>query len=67
VDPQDETAKLRGEPAAVLVKYERAKLPGKEEVPVCVVARSGKAFRVDKDGATEAANDGEAEVTTSYP
>jgi predicted Ser/Thr protein kinase len=67
VDPQDETAKGRGEPAAVLVKYERAKLPGKEEVPVCVIGRSGAAYSMDKDGATTAGNSGEAEVTTSYP
>jgi predicted Ser/Thr protein kinase len=67
VDPQDETAKLRGEPAALLVKYDRAKLPGKEEVPVCIIARSGAVYSVDKDGATKAANDGEARVTWFYP
>jgi hypothetical protein len=67
VDPQDETAKLRGEPAALLVKYERAKLPGKEEVPVCIIARSGRVYSVDKDGATKAANSGEATVTWFYP
>jgi serine/threonine protein kinase len=67
VDPQDETAKLRGEPAAVLVKYDRAKLPGKEEVPVCIVARSGAVYSMDKDGATKAANAGEARVTWFYP
>ena len=67
VDPQDETAKLRGEPAALLVKYERAKLPGKDEAPVCIIGRSGRVYSVDKDGATKAANSGEAEVTTRYP
>jgi eukaryotic-like serine/threonine-protein kinase len=67
VDPQDETAKLRGQPAALLVKYERAKLPGKEEVPVCIIARSGKVYSVDNDGATKAANSGEARVTPFYP
>jgi hypothetical protein len=67
VDPQDETAKLRGQPAALLVKYERAKLPGKEEVPVCIIARSGRVYSVDKDGATKAANSGEARVTWFYP
>jgi serine/threonine protein kinase len=67
VDPQDETAKGRGEPAALLVKYERAKLPGKEEFPVCIIARSGAVYSVDKDGATKAANSGEARVTPFYP
>lgn len=67
VDPQDEDAKLRGEPAALLVKYERAKLPGKDEAPVCIIGRSSKAYSVDKDGATKAANSGEASVTTRYP
>jgi hypothetical protein len=67
VDPQDETAKLRGEPAALLVKYERAKLPGKEEFPVCIIARSGAVYSVDKDGATTAYNSGEARVTWFYP
>ncbi len=67
VDPQDETAKGRGQPAALLVKYERAKLPGKDEVPVCIIARSGKVYSVDKDGATAAANSGEARVTPFYP
>lgn len=67
VDPQDKTAKRRGEPAALLVKYERAKLPGKDEFPVCIVARSAKAYTMDKDGATTAANSGEAEVTPFYP
>ncbi|ADO69768.1 serine/threonine protein kinase [Stigmatella aurantiaca] len=67
VDPQDETAKGRGQPAALLVKYERAKLPGKEEVPVCIIARSGKVYSVDNDGATKAANSGEARVTPFYP
>ncbi len=67
VDPQDETAKLRSEPAALLVKYERAKLPGKEEVPVCIIARSGAVYSVDNDGATKAANSGEARVTWFYP
>jgi predicted Ser/Thr protein kinase len=67
VDPQDETAKGRGEPAALLVKYERAKLPGKEEFPVCIIGRSGAVFSVDKDGATNAANSGEARVTWFYP
>jgi len=67
VDPQDETAKLRGQPAALLVKYERAKLPGKEEVPVCIIGRSGFVYSVDKDGATTAENSGSAKVTSSYP
>jgi predicted Ser/Thr protein kinase len=67
VDPQDETAKLRGEPAALLVKYDRAKLPGKEEVPVCIIARSAKVYSLDKDGAATAANSGSASVTTIYP
>jgi hypothetical protein len=67
VDPQDETAKLRNEPAALLVKYERMKLPGQEEVPVCIIAFSAKAYRVDKDGATKATNSGEAQVVTRYP
>lgn len=67
VDPQDETAKGRGEPAALLVKYERAKLPGKEEFPVCIVARSGAVYSMDKDGATKAANSGEVTVTPFYP
>jgi hypothetical protein len=67
VDPQDETAKLRDEPAALLVKYERAKLPGKEEVPVCIIGRSGAVYSVDKDGATTAANSGSALVTPFYP
>jgi eukaryotic-like serine/threonine-protein kinase len=67
VDPQDETAKGRGEPAALLVKYDRAKLPGKEEVPVCIIGRSGKVHSVDKDGAATAANSGSASVTSSYP
>jgi hypothetical protein len=67
VDPQDETAKLRGQPAAILVKYERAKLPGQEEVPVCLVARSARVYTLDKDGAAKAANGGEGTVTASYP
>jgi serine/threonine-protein kinase len=67
VDPQDEDAVLRGEPAALLVKYERAKLPGQEEVPVCAVGRSAKAYKVEKDGATRASNDGEARVVLAYP
>jgi predicted Ser/Thr protein kinase len=67
VDPQDETAKGRGEPAALLVKYERAKLPGKEEVPVCIIGRSAKAYSVDKDGAATAANSGSARVVWFYP
>jgi len=67
VDPQDETAKGRGQPAALLVKYERAKLPGKEEVPVCIIGRSGFVYSVDKDGAATAANSGSAKPTTSYP
>jgi predicted Ser/Thr protein kinase len=67
VDPQDKTAKGRGEPAAVLVKYERAKLPGKEEVPVCIIGRSVQGISMDKDGATKAANSGEARVTPFYP
>jgi hypothetical protein len=67
VDPQDEDAKRRGDPAALLVKYDRAKLPGKEEVPVCIIARSGRVYSVDKDGAATAANSGSASVTTSYP
>jgi len=67
VDPQDETAKLRNEPAALLVKYERAKLPGKEEVPVCIIGRSGAVYSMDKDGATKATNSGGARVTWFYP
>jgi hypothetical protein len=67
VDPQDETAKGRGQPAALLVKYERAKLPGKEEFPVCIIGRSGRVYSVDKDGAATAANSGEARVTWFYP
>jgi serine/threonine protein kinase len=67
VDPQDETAKLRGEPAALLVKYERAKLPGKEEVPVCIIGRSGAVYSIDKDGATTAGNSGSATVQWFYP
>jgi eukaryotic-like serine/threonine-protein kinase len=67
VDPQDKTARRRSEPAALLVKYERAKLPGKEEFPVCIIARSAKAYTMDKDGATKAANGGEARVTPFYP
>jgi serine/threonine protein kinase len=67
VDPQDETAKATGQPAALLVKYERAKLPGKEEVPVCIIARSGAVYSVDKDGATTAENSGLATPTSSYP
>jgi len=67
VDPQDWTAKESGQPAALLVKYERAKLPGKEEFPVCIIARSGRVYSVDKDGATKAANSGEARVTWFYP
>jgi hypothetical protein len=67
VDPQDEMAKGRGEPAAILVKYERAKLPGREEVPVCVIGRGAKAYTMDKDGATKAANNGEARATPFYP
>ncbi|KFE69712.1 serine/threonine protein kinase [Hyalangium minutum] len=67
VDPQDETAKGRKEPAAVLVKYERAKLPGKEDFPVCIIGRSRKGYSMDKDGATKAANSGEVEVTPFYP
>jgi hypothetical protein len=67
VDPQDETAKGRGEPAALLVKYERAKLPGREEVPVCIIGRSGRVYSMDKDGVAIAANSGEVTVTTRYP
>jgi hypothetical protein len=67
VDPQDDWAKRKGEPAALLVKYERMKLPGQEEVPVCLIGRSPKVYTVDKDGATQAANSGEAEVVTRYP
>jgi hypothetical protein len=34
---------------------------------VCIIGRSGRVYSMDKDGATKAANSGEAEVTTSYP
>jgi eukaryotic-like serine/threonine-protein kinase len=67
VDPQDEVAKFRGQPAALLVKYERAKLPGKEDFPVCIIGRSGFVSSLDKDGAATAANAGEARVTPFYP
>jgi eukaryotic-like serine/threonine-protein kinase len=67
VDPQDGEAKYAGEPAALLVKYERMKLPGQEEVPVCIIARSVKVYAVDKDGATQARNSGSARVTARYP
>jgi predicted Ser/Thr protein kinase len=67
VDPQDETAKGRNEPAALLVKYERAKLPGKEDFPVCIIGRSAKVYSMDKNGAATAANSGEARVTPFYP
>jgi hypothetical protein len=66
VDPQDESAVRRGEPAALLVKYERAKLPGQEEVPVCAVGRSTKVYKVEKDGATRATNSGGARVYLVY-
>jgi eukaryotic-like serine/threonine-protein kinase len=66
VDPQDVVAGHRGEPAALLVKYERAKLPGQEEVPVCAVGRSDKAYKVEKDGATRASNGGGAVVYLVY-
>jgi hypothetical protein len=66
VDPQDRVALGRGEPAALLVKYERAKLPGQEEVPVCAVGRSAKAYTVEKDGATRASNWGAARVFVVY-
>jgi len=67
VDPQDEGAKMANDPAAVLVKYERAKLPGKEEIPVCIIGRSRAVYSMDKDGVTKAANSGEVTVTPFYP
>ena len=67
VDPQSEKAKQWGWPAMRLVKYERAKLPGQEEVPVCVIGQTLKVFTMDKDGATKAANSGFVDVTSSYP
>ena len=67
VDPQDEQAKNAGHSAAVVVKYERAKLPGKEEVPVCIIGRSLHVYSLDKDGAAKATNSGEAWVRTYYP
>jgi hypothetical protein len=67
VDPQSEKAKKWGWPAMLLVKYERAKLPGQEEVPVCLIGLSHKVFTMDKDGATKAVNSGHVIVTSSYP
>jgi hypothetical protein len=67
VDTQDETAKGRNQPAALLVKYERMKLPGQEEVPVCIIGRSGHVKSMDKDGTTRAGNSGGGRVVTSYP
>jgi hypothetical protein len=67
VDPQDEEAQFKNEPAALLVKYERMKLPGQEEVPVCIIARSPKVFEVAKDGAARFVNAGEGRVTAFYP
>jgi serine/threonine protein kinase len=67
VDPQDQGAKDTGQPAALLVKYERMKLPGQEEVPVCIIGRSVHVYSMDKDGTTSARNSGEGKVVTSYP
>jgi predicted Ser/Thr protein kinase len=67
VDPQDEERKERGQPAGVFVKYERAKLPGQEEMPVCLIGDAGFVFSLDKDGAAKATNVGYVEVRPRYP
>jgi hypothetical protein len=67
VDPQERVAKLKDEPAGLIVKYERAKLPGQEDFPVCIIGLSQRVYSVDKDGATTASNSASAEVTWSYP
>ncbi|HVG57580.1 MAG TPA: hypothetical protein VNA24_03440 [Hyalangium sp.] len=67
VDPQDEDAKERGHPAKLWVKYERAKVPGQDEVPVCVVAASNRVYTVDKDGFATAYNHAIGRTIITYP
>jgi serine/threonine protein kinase len=55
-----------GEPAGLIVKYERAKLPGKEEVPVCVFGVTGKVYSIDKEGVVKASNSGSLRVRASF-
>lgn len=55
------------EPAEVIVKYERVKLPGQEERPVCLVARSFRVYALEKDGSVKASNSGGATVRDVYP
>jgi hypothetical protein len=55
------------EPAEVIVKYERVKVPGQEERPVCLVARSFRVYALEKDGSAKASNSGGASVRNTYP
>lgn len=55
------------EPAEIIVKYERVKLPGQEERPVCLVARSFRVYALEKDGSVKASNSGGATVRDTYP
>jgi tRNA A-37 threonylcarbamoyl transferase component Bud32 len=55
------------EPGNVIVKYDRVKLPGQDELPVCLIAISRRVYSLEKDGGAKAANSADANVVTSYP
>jgi serine/threonine-protein kinase len=54
-----------GDPGRIVVRYERAKLPQKDEVPVCIVVDT-QAFEL-KDGAARTSNNDAGFVVDRWP